>query len=126
MNNLKLNSSKCKTLVFNFQRNQCQPEPLVIGDTQIEIVKETKLLGLWIQDNLKWDRNVKEIIQKASRRLHMLCRLRKFNIPKHDLVDVYKCYIRPSVEYGVPVWHSGLTIQQSNMIESNKKKGLVG
>ncbi|XP_071964110.1 uncharacterized protein [Antedon mediterranea] len=98
-NKQKLNPTKCKTMYFNFQYEH---EPLLIGNATIEIVNETKLLGLWIQANLKWDRNVKEIVSKASRRLHILCRLRKFNLPKFDLVDVFKSYIRPSVEYAVP------------------------
>jgi len=41
-----------------------------------------------------------------------------------DLPCFYKSVIRPVVEYACPAWHSSLTVEQSNRIESFQKRAL--
>jgi len=41
-----------------------------------------------------------------------------------DLLCFYKSVIRPVAEYACPVWHSILTVEQSNRIESFQKHAL--
>ncbi|KAI8496262.1 hypothetical protein Bbelb_261030 [Branchiostoma belcheri] len=41
-----------------------------------------------------------------------------------DLVSVYISYIRPVMEYGAPVWHSGLSNSLSNKIEKVQRRAL--
>ena len=45
------------------------PEPalLTMGDEVIERVSSHKLLGVWHQDNLKWNRHVEEMSKKANK-----------------------------------------------------------
>ena len=38
-------------------------------------------------------------------------------VPRHDLIDVYKLFIRSSLEYCSVVFHSRLTEDQSRMLE---------
>ena len=52
----------------------------------------------------------------------MLSTLKRFNLPVSDLIAVYVGYIRPLVEYVVPVWHGGLTQEQSIAIERIQKR----
>ena len=47
-----------------------------------------------------------------------------FRLPNDDLLLIYKGYIRPLVEYAVPVWHSGLTTAQTNKLEGIQKRAL--
>ena len=57
LNYMKLNPNKCKELTVNFQRNfSSLPKlsQLTINGTMIETVTNHKLLGLQIQDDLKW------------------------------------------------------------------------
>ena len=49
-----------------------EPPPLHIGDTEIESVDVFKLLGVWFQNDLKWNTHINKTIQKANRRLHYL------------------------------------------------------
>ena len=53
-----------------------------------------KLLGVTVQNNLKWDIHVAEIVTKASRKLYTLCILRKSVVPTSDMLAVYTCYVR--------------------------------
>ena len=40
------------------------------------------------------------------------------------IINFYKCEIRSLLELAVPVWHSGLTVKQSDQIESIQKISL--
>ena len=51
----------------------------------------------------------------------MLRRLLKLKLSHLELFDVYIKEVRSLLELAVPVWHSGLTIKQSNQIESIQK-----
>ena len=41
-----------------------------------------------------------------------------------DLLCFYKSLTRPVVEYACPAWHSSLTVEQNNRIESFQKRAL--
>ena len=55
----------------------------------LNCVTSMKLLGVTVQNNLKWDIHVAEIVTKASRRLYTLCILRKSKVPTSDMLAVY-------------------------------------
>ena len=122
-NFLKLNPSKCKVMQICFKSKDPPPAPsLKIGGKELEVVTETKLLGLNVQSNLSWESQVDSMVSKGSRRLYMLNRLKRFGLPVEDLVSVYVSYVRPVVEYATPVWHGNLTEQQSARLESIQKR----
>ena len=52
----------------------------------------------------------------------MLSRLKRFGVPVEDLVSVYVGYVRPTVEYASPVWHSSIGKKQTQQIERIPKK----
>ena len=120
-NHLHLNAAKCKQLQICFKRSQPDPPIITLGPNVLDVVTETKILGVWIQDDLKWGNQVEEMMSKSKQRVHILSRLKKFRIPHEDLVDVYKSYVRPALEYAAPVWHSGLTKQQTSDLEKIQK-----
>jgi len=119
---LKLNPSKCKVMQVCFKRCPPNPPNLEIGGQKLEVVSDTKILGLTIQSNLCWDLQVNNMISKCSRRLYMLSRLKRFGVPVEDLVSVYVGYVRPLVEYAAPVWHGSLTAHQTQQIERIQKR----
>ena len=85
--------------------------------------KRTNVIKL-IQNNLKWDSNVNDIVERANGKLHMLRLLKRHYLPHEDLITVYRSYIRPICEYGCPVWNGGLTTKLSNSLESIQKRAL--
>ena len=76
-------------------------------------------------NNLKWDIHINDIICKASGRLFMLTTLRRFGLAIKDLVTIYVGFIRPLLEYAVPVWHPGLILNNTILWNAFKKE-LVG
>ena len=47
----------------------------------------------------------------------MLRSVKKFGFDHDELLTGYKSFVRPIIEYGDVVWHSGLTSKQSNDLE---------
>ena len=121
-NYLKLNPSKCKVMQVCFKKHPPSVPDLAIDGKELELVTETKNLGLTVQSNLQWDTHIKSIVSKSSRRLYMLSRLKRFVVPVEDLVSVYVGYVRPTVEYASPVWHSSIGKKQTQQIERIQKR----
>ena len=62
----------------------------------MEIVSQTKLLGMIVNNTLTWDANTQNLVQRANPRL--LHKLVTFSVPVEDLTNIYILYIRPIVE----------------------------
>ena len=103
---MALNIKKTKNMIFNFTKKYQFTTSLSVNDEDIELVKETKLLGTIITEDLKWDKNTKEIVKKSYQRMQLLNTTASFtsNIP--DLKAVYLTYIRSILEQSAVVWHS--------------------
>ena len=95
-----------------------------LNGVQPSKVSHLKLLGISLQDDLKWNLHVDEIVSKASRRLYTLCILRNSRTPVEDMITVYTCCIRPVLEYACPVWHTSLTESLIYKIEFVQKRAL--
>ena len=66
---ITLNLKKCKEMVIDFRKNKSVIPPLEVNGHVFERVKSYKLLGMWIDDNLKWKTNVKYLVKKGSKTL---------------------------------------------------------
>ena len=118
---MKLNLSKSKFISFNFTRkHQFTPE-LFLDGTLLEVVKETKLLGLTISSSCNWDANTKEIVAKGNSRLWFLRRLKFLGASSDTLIDIYKLFCRSVLEYGAPVWSGNLKKSNNKDIERVQK-----
>ena len=91
-NNLTLNPSKCQGLQVCFMQNPPTPT-LSIDDVPLNFVNCAKILGIWLQDDLKWDKQIKEMLKKANSRLYMLRNLKRFGFNPTELGIIYKGYV---------------------------------
>ena len=101
-NKLMLNAKKTKDMWINF-RQVPEPPLLQIGSTGIERVEQFKLLGVWFQNDLKWNVHVDSITKKASKRIFYLRECRRAQLPSEVGLNIYTTLIRPVLEYGAPV-----------------------
>ena len=123
-NDMKLNLDKTKFMLFNHcQSIDFQPSYTIDG-TEIEYVEETKLLGLVLTSDLKFDRNTEFIVKKGYKRIWILKRLKNLGASIKQLIDVYVKQIRSVLELSVPVWHSSLTLANRLSIERVQKAAL--
>ena len=60
-----LNEKKTKIMLFNFTDNYKFTTRLALDENNLEIVKQVKLLGVIITDNLKWKENTEYLVKKS-------------------------------------------------------------
>ena len=88
-----------------------------INNTKLDQVHETKILGVWLSSNLKWNKNTKELTKKAYARMSMLTKLKYVGTSREDLIETFVLFIRSALEYCSVLWHSSITIEQVNSLE---------
>ena len=116
---LRIKEKKTNVIKFNFSRNNDFPPELAIGgfSNQLEVISETKLLGIILTNDLKWTRNTEYICKKAYKKMWTLRRMKVLDIEPSVILDVYLKEIRSVIELAVPAWHSGLTQKHAADIE---------
>ena len=119
-NLMRLNESKCNYMVFSRSSTEFVTR-LHINDHLLERVESIKLLGMHITQDLSWDRNCQEICQRSYSRSSLLTKLKYAGISTEDLVEIYILFIRSIIEYCAVVYHSSLTVKQSDKLESIQK-----
>ena len=60
-NKMELNAKKTKVMWITFKKSCPIPAPINIGATELERVSEFKLLGVYVQNDLKWNTHVSSI-----------------------------------------------------------------
>ena len=119
-NFMQLNEKKCNYMQFSRSSSHFSTR-LSINNVQLEKVSEFQVLGVWISDNLTWEKNCKELCKRAYSRLTMLTKLRYVGTSVEDLIVIYSLYIRSILEYCSVAYHSSLTQAQSDKIERVQK-----
>ena len=119
-----LNVKKTKAMIFNFTQNYQFTTNLKLQDEVLEIVKETKLLGVIITDDLKWDRNTEYLVKKAYMRMEILRKTAEFTNNIQEKRTIYILYIRSILEQSCVVWHSSLTVENSEDLERVQKSAV--
>ena len=98
---LKLAPNKCYSL--HVGKPTVSNPTFSFHGTSISSVTTIKDLGIYVSDNLKWTSHINYIYRNASNcSYHILKFTRTKNI--WTLLQLYKTYIRPKLEYNTPVW----------------------
>ena len=93
-----LNQKKTKVIIFNFTDNYKFTAKLELNGEMLDVVKEAKLLGVIITDDLKWDRNTDYIVKKANMRMELLRKVANFSTSIEDKKEIYVLYVRSVLE----------------------------
>ena len=122
-NLMKLNVAKCNFMIFTRSKTQFSTR-LEINNQALENISATKMLGLWISEDLSLSKNCKDICQKAYSRMSMLTKLKYVGVELEDLLEIYILFIRSVAEYCSVVFHSTLTKEETYKIEEIQKTSL--
>ena len=104
VNKLSLNVKKTHFMFF------CPPNKKVklsntlsIQGQSIDQVKETRFLGVMVDDKLSWASHINYISKKISKGIGILCKARKY-LPKSCLITLYYSFVYPYLNYCLEVW----------------------
>ena len=121
-NHMSLNVDKTKEMLLSTAREDHPIPALTLLGQPVERVENFKLLGVTINNGLSWNDHIDDIIIKASKRLYLLCLLKRAGLHSSDLLAIYTVMIRSVLEYGCEVWHPGLTKKLSKELEHIQKR----
>jgi len=66
-NNLILNVSKTKEIIIDFRKNHPSHTPLIINNTEVEVVWSTKFLGVLMTDTVTWTQHTVALAKRVQR-----------------------------------------------------------
>ena len=116
---MKFHPDKCNVLSVTQKRKPIQYNYTLRGHPLLK-VKNAKYLGITIQDNLKFDKHINNITNKANQTLGFLKRNLKIQSSKVK-EHAYKALVRPKLEYSSTVWDPH-TKSQINQIEKVQRR----
>ena len=99
---MSFNVSKCSIMAFN-QKQELPSPSYTLANTPLDVVQETKYLGVIIQSNLKFHTHIQTKIIKAKRQLGMIKRA-LYDAPKDAKLLAYTSLCRPLIEYASALW----------------------
>ena len=120
-NKLSLNLGKTKYMIFTKREIIRKYDYISISESRIERVGHTKFLGFTIQENLKWSLHVNNILEKISKGIAVLRKVRKY-LNKDALLSIYYSFIYPYIQRGLIIWANDT---KSNMVDILKKQKQV-
>lgn len=78
--------------------------PIFIGNSTIEWVSKSRLLGMTVDEKLTWTPHMLELKKSFAKKLGLLKNSRF--LPRNVRQDLYFKVILPSVTYGLILWGS--------------------
>ncbi|KAL1446568.1 hypothetical protein WDU94_003689, partial [Cyamophila willieti] len=98
---LFMNAEKCS--ILHIGKNNPSID-YYLNDIKINNTTYQKDLGVIISNDLKWDQQTDKVTKKAMSMVFLIKRVFK-NLSTEGIAKIYKSYIRPIIEYALPVWN---------------------
>ena len=104
-----LNSSKTKVMLLttNQKRQWLTNDYLNLkcNNEYLNMISSDKILGVFVDNNLKWSDHIKHLTKKIVSNIWLLSKIKKFLSQSH-MVQFYKSYIQPHIDFCNVVWGS--------------------
>jgi len=121
---LTISIKKCQTLQIGsralLKYNQPNCRQYHIGSDNLPSVQSVVDLGVTVDRNIKFNEHIQKIVRKASTKCYLI---RKCFISRHTptLLQAFKTYVRPLLEYNSAVWSPHL-LKDINIIENVQRR----
>ncbi len=100
--------------------NNPPPINVWINNISINRVFETKLLGIVIDNTLKWKAHIDDVITKVSKLIGIIYRVRN-NFSQDNIKLIYTSLVYPYFIYGAAVWGGAYPTYTQNLFITQKK-----
>ena len=92
---------------------------ILIDGHQISEVKETKFLGVIVNNNLKWCAHIQYISRKKSKGICVMVKARKV-FEQNTLLSLYNSLMLPCLNYYIHVWGKAYNTHLNHLIKMKK------
>ena len=121
-NHLCMNSKKTVGMLFSHGK-QSKVDCIISSDSIIQIVEETKFLGVWLDNKLRWKTHVDKLSQKVIRNQNLL-RLGKSFLNIHAKRLIYFAQIQTHLNYCLSTWGNMLSNELLNKLQQLQNKSV--
>lgn len=120
-NRLTINISKTNAIVYS-NRTILNPDnfPIILNNNPVNLVHESKFLGVVIDEKLNFAKHISQITNKISRNIGIFYRIRRF-FPIKARLQFYYSFIYPYLSYCVIVWGATYNVHLNNLITMQKR-----
>ena len=105
----------------------CHP-PLRFNNNNVSQASSQKHLGLTLDNRLTFDEHLTSVSNKISKTIGLLRKLQNI-LPRPALLTIYKCFIRPHLDYGDIIYDQAYNLffhQKLESIQYNAALALIG
>jgi hypothetical protein len=118
-NGLQLNINKTEIVQFqNIRNKNNKVDDVIIGNEIIHLSSETKFLGLYLDENLRWTTHINFLCQKLSSVIFAIKELRH-ECEMECLLTLYYSNFYSHIKYGIIFW--GNSIESDRVFILQKK-----
>ena len=118
-NILSLNESKTQHMFFGNKPLQ-NINTIELNNNKVCQVQHFKLLGITIDDKLKWNEHINVVNQRVARALFAINKIKKC-LPKAHLKMLYHAIVYPHLTYGISLWGAASEVHKSQLKITQKK-----
>ena len=123
---MDFNVTKCFSMSVTLKKNIIASE-YYISDDLVEKVQSYKYLGVYICNDMRWNKTIDLVVGKANRSLGLL--RRNFSTCSRQIREkLYFALVRPHVEYACEVWspHTAELKHRIEMVQKNGARFVMG
>ena len=121
---MSVNAKKTQMLCISAQLHSRINSYIKINNEIVTDQQTLKILGFMFGTKPDVSAHVEVMCKKFRRRVWVLRHLKKANIPVPDLIRLYLSLVLPTLDYSCVVYHSLLSITQSQQLEGLQKLAL--
>ena len=124
-NGLTLNLDKSECVFFQSgQLSECKHVSVTVEGIKIPLVSATKFLGVWIDENLSWQKHTSNLIRKLKQNLKLL-QLSRNMLDQHTKKILYYAQVFSHLKYGLLVWGNSITNPIKVKLQKLQNKAFV-
>ncbi|XP_053392258.1 uncharacterized protein LOC128554947 [Mercenaria mercenaria] len=120
---MKLNAGKTEYCMFSKDPDNTPDIHLELNGLRLTRVKQSKVLGVVLDEKLTFNQHVQYTETKVLRALGLLsCVAKSEKVSPQNMIKLYQSLIVPYLEYASSVWQTSTSVQ---ILEKVQRKGLM-
>ena len=113
-------------MVFNQSKKYAfPPEFKLEGNELLTVRSELKILGIMVQNDLKWESQVKQMVDKATKKIWLLRRMKQLKVDERTITNYWKAEGRVHLEASAALWAGGITVGQARQIQRVQRRAVA-